>query len=286
MLKHTPKIILTILFIVAAIFAIAGNLDKKGETYTSDTLKRSLLSFGVARALNGVISVAQGTEIAVQPAGIGVNFTPGEILDPVNDIVERFSWVMLVSSASLGIQNVLLTMTSWPVFSWFTVLVLLVTVVMLWVPKHMGERTRWIFIKLALVMMLLRFSVSIIAIGSELVYQEFLMEQYLESTEQLQHTTENIGNINKSVQKGLPENANESILESAKRIYSSAISSVDLEARMNQYKAATEDATRHIVNLIVVFVFQTILMPLLFLLCLVWLLKNLIRSKLRALIPI
>ena len=67
----------------------------------------------VARTLNGVISVAQGTEVALEPGGVGVNLTVGQILDPVNDLIERFSAVMLVASSSLGLQNILLVMTGW-----------------------------------------------------------------------------------------------------------------------------------------------------------------------------
>jgi hypothetical protein len=34
-------------------------------------------------------------------------------LDPVNDLVERFSWVMMAATVSLGIQNVLLDISTW-----------------------------------------------------------------------------------------------------------------------------------------------------------------------------
>ena len=42
------------------------------------------------------------------PAGVGVTLSIGELLDPFNDMVERFSWVMLLTSVSLGIQKILL----------------------------------------------------------------------------------------------------------------------------------------------------------------------------------
>lgn len=35
-------------------------------------LKRALVTFALTRTLNGVISVAQGTQLAFQPAGVGV----------------------------------------------------------------------------------------------------------------------------------------------------------------------------------------------------------------------
>ena len=58
-------------------------------------------------------SVIQDTEIAFSPAGVGVTLAVGEILDPINDLIERFSFVMLVSTASLGIQKILLEVGIW-----------------------------------------------------------------------------------------------------------------------------------------------------------------------------
>ena len=91
---------LTMLLLVAVSFD--GNADKVGQEYTETGFKRALVTFASARAINGLISVAQGTEVAVQPAGVGAVFTPGEILDPVNDLVEQFSPVMLFSAAGIG----------------------------------------------------------------------------------------------------------------------------------------------------------------------------------------
>jgi hypothetical protein len=63
-----------------------------------------------ARALNAVISVAQGTEVSLQPLGVGVTLAPGQLLDPVNDLVEKFSDLMLMASVAFGVQKVLISM--------------------------------------------------------------------------------------------------------------------------------------------------------------------------------
>ena len=68
-----------------------------------------MIAFGLARALNGAISVIQGTELELHPAGVGVSFAPGQLIDPINDLVERFSWLMLASSTSLGVQKILMS---------------------------------------------------------------------------------------------------------------------------------------------------------------------------------
>ena len=108
--KFTSMATLLALMIAAAFLK---PIDHSSESQIDSALTRALIGFGIARTLNGVISVAQGTEFAVQPAGVGVNFSPGEILDPINDLVERFSWVMLVATSSLGIQKILMDVSSW-----------------------------------------------------------------------------------------------------------------------------------------------------------------------------
>ncbi len=70
-------------------------------------MKRALVTFALTRTLNGVISVAQGTQLAFEPAGVGVVISAGEILDPLNDLVEQFSWLTLLAATSLGVQIML-----------------------------------------------------------------------------------------------------------------------------------------------------------------------------------
>ena len=38
---------------------------------------------------------------------VGVVLTAGEILDPLNDLVERFSWIVLLAASSLALQLLL-----------------------------------------------------------------------------------------------------------------------------------------------------------------------------------
>ena len=275
---HFTKGLLSFFCLCLALLALTGVLDTKGAVYTDQTLKRALVAFGMARGLNGVISVAQGTEIALQPAGVGLNFAPGEILDPINDLVERFSWIMLASSASLGVQKILLEMSAWFIFSFLVILVLVFTAIAAWIPAIQRTKLMKFLIKLSFVLILLRFSVPLIAISSELIYKEFLSPQYLEATESLQETTRNIRTVNKSASKEIPKGGDLSILDSAKKFYNSAVTNLDIEARIERYKKAAANATKHTINLIVIFIVQTILFPLVFIFGVYLLGKSLIRS--------
>ena len=128
------RVVWTGLALLAVLAAFTGTVVTTGQEYARAAFSRALITFAVARTLNGVISVAQGTEVAVEPGGVGVNFSVGEVLDPINDLVERFSAVMLVATSSLGLQNVLPRMSTW----WGTGLALAVAALfalaMLWWP--------------------------------------------------------------------------------------------------------------------------------------------------------
>ena len=258
------KLVISILALLLAVVAVLGVIDDKGKMYTDESFKRALITFGIARGLNGVISVAQGTEIAVHPAGFGVNFTPGQILDPINDLVEQFSWVMLASSASLGIQKVLLKISST-----FMITALLVTMMSLYLISVWrtdlfapGLKRSLVFASVAL--LFIRFSVPLAALGSEAMYKYFLHDQYLESSAELEKTQADISQVS-SEQIASYETKEEDIIDRAKRFFESASKNIAINDRIDKYQELASDATKHAINLIVVFVIQTIMFPLLFL---------------------
>jgi hypothetical protein len=259
------RIILTALAVAVIGIAFLGLIDKQGEVYTDAAFNRALITFGVARGINGVISVAQGTEVAVHPAGFGVNFTPGQILDPINDIIEQFSWVMLASTASLGIQKMFLTMSSSWISSAILAVLLVIAVITLWWPGVLSPSQRLFTKRVLLVVVFIRFSVPIAAIGSELLYDVFLAQQYTESTEKLEQTKEAISSLSQQTQAEIAENVDEDMIDKAKKWLNSASQAMDMDARFQQYADAAAEATRHTINLIVVFVIQTVIFPLLFL---------------------
>lgn len=277
--RNILRWILSALILVSVALAFFAPLDKLGRDYLDSAFERSLLSFAVARGLNGVLSVAQGTEFAIQPAGVGINFTPGEILDPVNDLVERFSWVMLLSSSSLGMQKVLLSMSSWV---WLTIglsVVAFVYLASLWRQSTSSIVGRKYLSRFLVLLMILRFSVPGVALLNEWVFDQFLHQQYSTASSELKKVSDEIASINnesKSLSKSqhLP-NEDLGFLEQAARLYNTALEQVDFDKRLERYKKAAEEVSENTINLIVVFVLQTILLPLLFLWLIIGLFKRL-----------
>lgn len=266
-----PSIFIICAVIVASIVALLPVTDNVGHEHVDTAFKRALAAAAIARGLNGVISVAQGTELGIQPAGVGVNFTPGEILDPVNDLVERFSWIMLLASSSLGVQKVLLEMSEW-----HGLLLALALVALLLIATHFfstSERAKAVLGRLFLFLLLLRFMMPLIAVANDFVYRTFLESNYIESSAALRSAQQAIGEINSEVRT--ETKAPESVVERAVGFYKNFVDKIDLEQRYERYRAAAGTVGENAIDMIVVFIMQTLVFPLIFLAILFGVLRRL-----------
>jgi hypothetical protein len=259
--ERNNRILVSVAAVLLLVVIFSGWLDDHGRDYTEQGLKRTLFAYGLARGLNGVISVAQGTEVAVQPVGVGVTFTPGQILDPINDLVERFSWIVLASGVSLGAQRILLSMTAWLWFSGLVAACLLISLLLLWRKIPANESRRRFAYKLTAVLLVLRLAVPVIALLNEGIYQLFLAPQYEDSIARLETATSSIERI----QQVAPSDAENGLMERARRMMQNASSALDLDKQLTSLKQAVADFSEYALNMIVVFVLQTLVFPLFFL---------------------
>lgn len=102
----TRSVMLGVLLLLVAVLNLAGVLDKGRVTaFVEATSERTLASFAIARVINAGISVIQEAEIGVS-IGVSANLKPGQVLDPINDLVERFSLMMLVSATAFWILRI------------------------------------------------------------------------------------------------------------------------------------------------------------------------------------
>ena len=259
------KLLWTVLVLMAAAVALSGVVDNASETYAKQAFKRALVTFAVARTLNGVISTAQGTEIALEPGGVGVILSVGQVLDPINDLVERFSAVMLVAASSLGLQNILLKMTAW----WGATAALIMAagfaLATVWSPRLAGSKYAAAAPRILLVMLFVRFAVPLLIIGTNLVSDTFLATEQAAATAALEAARTEIEELNEDADT--PPDPDQSIMDRLNSVIDDALESMDVADRLARLKESASNASEHIINLIVIFVLQTIILPLVF----VWL---------------
>jgi hypothetical protein len=251
---------------VAALVALAWlkPLDSTAQVHLEAGLGRALATFAVARTINGIVSVAQETGVSVQPGGVGMTFGPGQLLDPVNDLVEQVSSVMLAVSVSFGIQLLLLHLGGSVLVSALLTAALLACAVLWWRRRPIP---RWAW-RLLAAMLFVRFAVPLAATGSELAYQYAMAAEYAAAQGQLQGAE--AATTAAPAASGAAERpagtAPQSFWEILKSVPKWGESPDDKQqrGRIEQLKARLDAAVEHLVRLVAIFAVQTVLLPLLF----------------------
>ena len=277
------KSLVSILLLFVVFLSLSESFDVKSSEQLDAAFKRSLVTFAVARGLNGLVSVVQGTEVSLTPAGVGVNFAVGEIVDPINDMVERFSWVMLMSSVSLGAQEMMLHLGKTPLFKAMFALSALLFLLLYWKPQfRAGKWYDW-SLKALLLLAVLRFSVPLLVMINTFVYEQILAEKYQRSSEVVFETSEEMkGMIEeaKSDQQRTKENASQApwyALDSLNINKQYEAYKERLEATTDRFIEKFNTAMESIIELITIFIINSIIIPLLVLWLFVYGIGSIIR---------
>lgn len=244
-------------FVAAAIIGAWGSpLDAAASRQVDAGFSRALASFATARALNAIISVAQGTDVSIEPAGVGVKLAPGQILHPVNELVGQFAELMLAASVAFGTMKVLIAIGG----HWGVSLVLS-AIAAVWLAFRLAGRDAPGWLASALLLLLLaRFAVPLATVGSDAVFQQFLSKDYAASQTAIDGNAAQLANLSPPPKQADTETG---IIERMKGWWSQNTDAVG--SRLEKLKQSASQVTEHIIKLIVVFLMQTVVVPLLLL---------------------
>lgn len=81
-------------------------LDSSTSDYFSDSITKAGVAYGVCRAVNATVSVIKESQIQIEPAGLGISLAAGQVLDPLDDMTERASDILITAIVSLGLQKI------------------------------------------------------------------------------------------------------------------------------------------------------------------------------------
>jgi len=276
---RTMTLVLGILCVLLSVLPV---WEQQTQLQLQQTMNQSVVTFALARGLNGVISVIQETEVAVQPAGVGVSFEPGQILDPVNDLVESFSDVMLASSLVLGSLRIFTELMSQDAIK---IAVVLCGIIWLLSCRYWLHHSNWCRMITALLALLvsLRLFVPVAFLVSEHVSHWVLDDYYQTSTQALNKTQQEFqqtAHIQSNEQSKIEEQANNerSWSEQLTGTYQQAKRLFDIEEQLHQLKRQADIAIEHSIQLMVVFIIKVMVLPLLIGFLFIALIKRLTRE--------
>jgi hypothetical protein len=168
---------------------------------------------------------------------------------------------MLAASVSFGVQLALIK------FGAFWAVSLMLSVVALawvWSTWRRPPAKEWLT-RFLLALLLVRFAMPLIALGSEAAFRLFLEEDYAAGQASIELSAGQIAGPSAALTE---PSADESVTDRMKRWWSQ---STDVKKRFEELKEVVGRTIEHIIKLIVVFVLQTLVLPLL----LLWMLLRL-----------
>lgn len=270
LLRNWNKILLVVFTLIALVVALSLSVDESAKKLVDESFKQAIIVFGSAKALNAVISLAQGTELNLPFVVVAI----GEVLDPINDLVEQFSLVMLASLVSLGIQKILLGFVTNEVYNYTLLIVILIFNIWLFKRFNKDEKLRDIFFKVVFVLLFLRFAIPSISYINDISYNYFVKPKYnIEIlNENIVKVKDEVSKVNQNTIKHKQEN---SFFDKIKEKFDSSY----YEKKVDEYQNAADKSSEYIIDLIIVFIFQTIFLPIIFLIMLYWFIKSIFSIK-------
>ena len=248
MLSKTRKLLSIIFIALLVLLSSVKLLDDYVDDYTTDAITQAAVTYATARGLNALVSMIQSSNIS---AGIGIvsgSMSIGELLDPINDMLERFSSVMTLVLASLAAQKILLLIASHQLFIVALAILGLVTVTAI-VFARPGLQN--LLFKSFLVLAFIRFCLAIAVGLNSGVDHLFLEEATRENDQRIERFQENLLEIN-TTEMTDPESLKQSSINFWKNL------------NLEELNRRVTDGIENFINLVAIYLLKTILFPLLF----------------------
>lgn len=223
--KH--RIIFTMMILLGSVFFLSFRstpvplLDDKTDQYFKGVSSKAVAAYAATRGVNAVVSIMKESELSVSPAGIGVSIAAGQVLDPLDDMTERLSDVLVLAIVSMGMQKIIFEVGQLLSFQVIGCL-LPFLLVPLWCSSLVFHRVGTIVVKLLLVIFVLRFLLPGSMLVNDFFYTGFMEDNINQKKDQLRMVTEGSSGISKfdtiQYQDGILESINSSLSSMSRKI--------------------------------------------------------------------
>jgi hypothetical protein len=247
--------------VVAGALSLEGSLDRGAQAATDRVFRQAVLTYAAARSLDAAVSLAEGTELALEPGGVGVTISAGEILEPLDDLLEQFSSLLLISTTSLGLQSLLLRASAWPLLTLVLVLFLLGRTVIAVAPGRVPPLLEGTIRKGVLVLLLARFAVPAYALSTTFLFERYLQPEQEAAVAALEETSSDVRELDRLDEQPVDPGLRERV----SRWFSGALERLDVAERVEALQERVGRVVDQLLHLLVVFALQTLVLPVVFL---------------------
>lgn len=251
------RFVLSVLLICVLMFSLFGRdksydllfspIDNRAKTYLEDALTQTAIVYGTVRGIHAVISVIKGTQ--VHPPFVTLSL--GEALNPAEDLIEQFSNVLLIAIASLGAQRFMMEICSTLGIAIFMSIGCILLFAALWL--RLGKDMCYMWgARLIVFALALRLIVPLMAYGADVASKMFLQRQLQEAQTIILEEKSVMGD------RLMPGVSDAGFFGTIKTLTGTEVVSKYLDT----FKKRVESLLKSLITLFTLFVFQSIVFPL------------------------
>ncbi|MFH2093812.1 MAG: hypothetical protein ABIJ31_15740 [Pseudomonadota bacterium] len=164
------------LLLAIGLFAVAGArvpvFEAKTDQYFYDAIKKAGVAYATCRVVNASVSILKESSLKLEPAGIGVSLALGQALDPIDDMTERLSDVLVTAITSLGVQKLIYEISLALVFPILAILLIFLAI-LIWFDNETVHRIRRILTGVVMIVVIVRITLPVSAIANAFIHAHF-----------------------------------------------------------------------------------------------------------------
>lgn len=176
------------IILAIALFFLPGSqiphLDTKTDAYFNNAITKAGLAYATCRAINASVSVIKDSSLQLEPAGVGVSLAVGQVLDPIDDMTERLSDVLVTAITSLGVQKLSYEIGVSLAPQLFALFLFILSVLVLFENERTASLRR-ITARILILIAVLRFCLPLTSVANEYIYNNYFEEQISKANNEL-----------------------------------------------------------------------------------------------------
>jgi len=159
-------------------------MDRAADRFFEDSIKKAGATYAVARVINASVSVVKDSDLGLDPFGVGLSISVGQVLDPIDDMTERLSDVLITAIVSLGVLK-LVHEVAVGLSPAVAALVLFLCALAVWVPAARSRRIPQRLAKVLGLVLIVRLFLPASALVSDSIDAHYISPKVVAAQEEL-----------------------------------------------------------------------------------------------------
>ena len=159
-------------------------LDTAADAYFREAITKGGVAYATCRVMNASVSIVKESSLQLEPAGVGVSLAVGQALDPIDDMTERLSDVLVTAITSLGVQRLAYEISVSLAPSILSIFLFTLSI-LLWFENDRARSFQKTTMRFAVLIVIARLCLPVSSMANEFINNSFFNDQISDARKEL-----------------------------------------------------------------------------------------------------